>query len=89
MTGVHVDSEIQAAWPAYRAVVLLADGVRNGPSDELSEQALAGAELRARESGVTRAADDHRIAAWRTVFSEFGSKPSRYPSSAECGMTSA
>jgi DNA/RNA-binding domain of Phe-tRNA-synthetase-like protein len=81
--AVHVSPEVTAAWPAYEAVVVIAAGVRNGPSDEVSERLLATAEQSARESGLSRAADDPRIAAWRTVFSEFGSKPSRYPCSAE------
>ena len=81
--GVHVSPEVAAAWPAYEAAVVIARGVRNGPSDEASERLLASAEQSARESGLERAADDPRIAAWRAVFSEFGSKPSRYPCSAE------
>jgi DNA/RNA-binding domain of Phe-tRNA-synthetase-like protein len=83
VTAVRVDSEVLSAWPAYDAVVVIAEGVRNGPSDEASERLLAAAEQNARESGLERAADDPRIAAWRNVFSEFGAKPSRYPSSAE------
>ena len=82
-TGVHVAPEILRTWPDYVAVVVMADGVRNGPSDELSERCLAGAERNVRESGLARAADDPRIAAWRSAFSEFGAKPSRYPSSVE------
>ena len=81
--GVHVSPEVAAAWPAYRAVVVFADGVPNGPSDPASEALLAAAERGARELGLDRPAYDPRIAAWRTVFSEFGSKPSRYPCSAE------
>jgi DNA/RNA-binding domain of Phe-tRNA-synthetase-like protein len=81
--GVHVSPQITAAWPAYEVAVVLADGIRNGPSDQASERLLAAAEQAARESGLERAADDPRIAAWRRVFSEFGSKPSRYPCSAE------
>jgi DNA/RNA-binding domain of Phe-tRNA-synthetase-like protein len=83
VTGVHVDSLVSEQWPQYRASVLIAEGVRNGPSDDRSEQLLAAAEQQARASGLERAADDPRIAAWRAVFSEFGSKPSKYPSSAE------
>jgi DNA/RNA-binding domain of Phe-tRNA-synthetase-like protein len=80
---VRVSPEILDSWPAYEAAVVIADGVRNCPPDKVSEQLLATAELAARESGLERAADDPRIAAWRSAFSEFGSKPSRYPSSAE------
>jgi DNA/RNA-binding domain of Phe-tRNA-synthetase-like protein len=81
--GVHVSPEVTAAWPDYRVAVVIAEGVRGGPSDESSERLLAAAEEAARASDLERAADDLRIAAWRRVFSEFGSKPSRYPSSAE------
>ena len=81
--GVHVSPEVAAAWPDYRVAVVIAEGVRGGPSDEQSERLLAAAEQTARDSGLERAADDPRIAAWRNGFSEFGSKPSRYPSSAE------
>ena len=79
----HVDPEIRRTWPAYEAAVVIAQHVRNGPTDEASEGLLAAAEQAARESGLERAADDPRIAAWRAAFSEFGSKPSRYPCSAE------
>jgi DNA/RNA-binding domain of Phe-tRNA-synthetase-like protein len=79
----HVDPEIRRSWPAYEAAVVIAEDVRNGPTDEASEALLAAAEQGARESGLERAADDPRIAAWRAAFSEFGSKPSRYPCSAE------
>jgi DNA/RNA-binding domain of Phe-tRNA-synthetase-like protein len=81
--AVHVASEVLETWPDYTAVVVMADGVRNGTSDELSERLLAEAEEAARGSGLARAADDPRIAAWRSAFSDFGAKPSRYPSSAE------
>jgi DNA/RNA-binding domain of Phe-tRNA-synthetase-like protein len=82
-TAVHVAPEILRSWPDYIAVVVMAEGVRNGPSDDLSEPLLADAERTARESGLARPADDPRIAAWRSAFSEFGAKPSSYPSSAE------
>jgi len=81
--GVHVSPEVAAAWPRYGAAVVIAEDIRNAPSDEASARLLAAAEQSARESGLERAADDPRIAAWRGVFSEFGSKPSRYPCSAE------
>jgi DNA/RNA-binding domain of Phe-tRNA-synthetase-like protein len=81
--GVHVCPEVTEAWPDYRVAVVIAQGLSNGPTDAASERLLAQAENAARELGLERAADDPRIAAWRRAFSEFGSKPSRYPSSAE------
>ena len=81
--GVHVCPQITAAWPDYRVAVVVAEGVRNGPSDAASARLLADAEGAARQLGLERPADDPRIATWRRAFSEFGSKPSRYPCSAE------
>jgi len=81
--GVHVSPEVAAAWPDYRVAVVVAEGVRNGPSDAASERVLTNAEAAARQLGLERAPDDPRIAAWRRTFSEFGAKPSRYPCSAE------
>src|SRR5829696_7551833 len=81
--AVHISPEVAAGWPDYRAVVVVAEGIRNGPSDAAGDALLAEGERAARDSGIERAADDPRIAAWRSVFSQFGAKPSRYPSSAE------
>jgi DNA/RNA-binding domain of Phe-tRNA-synthetase-like protein len=81
--GVRVSPEILDAWPGYMAVVVIAEGVRNGPSDEASERILAAAERAVEARGLERAADDPRIAGWRAAFSQFGAKPSRYPCSAE------
>ena len=81
--GVFVSPEILEAWPGYMPVVVIAEGVRNGPSDEASERILTAAERAAAASGLARASEDRRIAGWRAAFSQFGAKPSRYPCSAE------
>jgi DNA/RNA-binding domain of Phe-tRNA-synthetase-like protein len=81
--AVQVAPQILDTWPDYMAVVVIAGRVGNGPSDEVSERLLADAERTVRAAALVRAADDPRIAAWRHAFSEFGAKPSRYPSSAE------
>lgn len=78
-----VDADVFARHPDYVAVILVAEGLRNGPSDAGSERALAAAEEHLRGRGLTRAADAPQIAAWRAAFSTFGAKPSRYPCSAE------
>jgi DNA/RNA-binding domain of Phe-tRNA-synthetase-like protein len=80
---VHVDPAVHAAHPEYVALVLLASGLANGPSDAGSDAQLAAAEAHLRASGLGRAIDHPHIASWRTAFSAFGAKPSRYPSSAE------
>jgi DNA/RNA-binding domain of Phe-tRNA-synthetase-like protein len=80
---VRVDPAVHAARPDYVALVVLASGLANGPSDAGSDAQLAAAEAHLRAAHLERAADHPHIAAWRSAFSAFGSKPSRYPSSAE------
>jgi DNA/RNA-binding domain of Phe-tRNA-synthetase-like protein len=82
-----IDPAVAAAFPGYRAGFVFAEGLANGPSDATSERALAAAEGAWHE--LERAADHPHIAAWRAAFSAFGSKPSRYPSSAEALMSRA
>ena len=84
---VRVDPAVHAAHPDYVALVLLASGLANGPSDAGSDAQLAAAEAHLRASGLERATDHPHIAAWRAAFSAFGAKPSRYPSSAEALIT--
>jgi DNA/RNA-binding domain of Phe-tRNA-synthetase-like protein len=84
---VGVDPAVHAAHPDYVALVLLASGLVNGPSDADSDAQLAAAEAHLRASDLERATDHPHIAAWRAAFSAFGAKPSRYPSSAEALIT--
>ncbi len=82
--AVHVSPEVAPAWPAYRGGGRdRRVGATNGPSDEASERLLG--EGRAGGTRVGPRARRRRPAHRRlaAVFSEFGSKPSRYPSSAE------
>jgi DNA/RNA-binding domain of Phe-tRNA-synthetase-like protein len=82
-----VDPGVHAVHPDYVALVLVASGLANGPSDPGSDAQLAAAEAHLRASGLERAIDHPHIAAWRAAFSAFGAKPSRYPSSAEALIT--
>jgi DNA/RNA-binding domain of Phe-tRNA-synthetase-like protein len=82
-----VDPAVHAAHPDYVALVLLASGLTNGPSDAASDAQLVAAEAHLRASNLERATDHPHIAAWRAAFSSFGAKPSRYPSSAEALIT--
>ena len=86
MSGVRliVRDEVRQRFPDYRAVVVEAAGVVNGPSDDESSGWLREAEARARlrlAGGAPSALP--QIAAWRATMSAFGCKPSRYPCSAE------
>ncbi|WP_445148355.1 B3/B4 domain-containing protein [Baekduia sp. Peel2402] len=80
---VVVDPAIHAKHPDYVALVLVASGVGNGATDAESDARLVEAEAAVRAAGLERAADHPHIASWRAAFSAFGSKPSKYPSSAE------
>ena len=81
--SVSVDGDVFAAHPEYVALIMLAEGIGNGPSDDDTSAVLDEAEEHLRARGLTRPADDPHIAAWRAAFSAFGAKPSRYPCSAE------
>ena len=79
-----VSDHVRRRFPTYRAVVVEASGVRNGPSDDDSLGLLCEAEARARVrlAGAPASALPE-IAAWRATMSAFGCKPSRYLCSAE------
>lgn len=84
-----VDAPVRDAYPDYVAVILVASGVANGPSDAGSNAQLTEAEQRVRDSGLERAADHPHLVSWRAAFGSFGAKPSKYPSSAEALMSRA
>lgn len=81
--SVAVDGDVFTAHPEYVALIVLAEGIGNGPSDDASSAVLNAAEQHLHARGLTRPADDPHIAAWRAAFSAFGAKPSKYPCSAE------
>lgn len=78
-----VDPAVWERHPDYVALIVVAEGIANGPSDAESDARLAEAERHLLARGLARPADDAHLAAWRAAFSAFGAKPSRYPSSAE------
>jgi DNA/RNA-binding domain of Phe-tRNA-synthetase-like protein len=83
MIDVGIDPEVAAAFPDYRAVIVVAEGIGNGPSDAASDALLREAEGAHRRAADARATDHPHVAAWRAAFSAFGAKPSRFPSSVE------
>ena len=84
MALFHYDSEIVARFPSIVGGVLVADGVRNGPSRaELVE--LFQTEQRAvlKRLGDTPLSEVPSLAAWRRTFRGFGVDPTAYRSAAE------
>ncbi len=84
LAGANVDDAVLALRPDYRALLIVATGVRGGPSDEASEAALTRAEAGARRR-LDGAAPETlpEIAAWRDAFLGFGVKPRQARSSVE------
>ncbi|MFB8775169.1 B3/B4 domain-containing protein [Streptomyces broussonetiae] len=79
-----VSDEVRALAPGFTPVVVEAHGLTNGPSTEASSALLddAARRLAARLAGRAPHEDPH-MAAWRAVYTAFGSKPSRTRNSAE------
>ncbi len=84
VVGMRIAPEIFDRFPGYRATVVHASGVIAGPSDARSVALLQGAEHVVRERFTERPLSEHpHIAAWRSAYTEFGSKGNRFHCSAE------
>ncbi|MFF8595658.1 B3/4 domain-containing protein [Streptomyces sp. NPDC015220] len=79
-----VSDEVRALAPGFTHVAVEAYGLVNGPSTESSSALLddAARRLAVRLDGRAPHEDPH-MAAWREVYTAFGSKPSRTRNSAE------
>ncbi|MDH6109376.1 DNA/RNA-binding domain of Phe-tRNA-synthetase-like protein [Kitasatospora sp. MAP12-15] len=78
LAAASVAPEVSALRPDYRALLVVAEGLRPGPSDQTSERLLARAEQAAREQLAQQPLADHpQLTAWREAFKAAGMKPSR------------
>ncbi|MER6012203.1 B3/B4 domain-containing protein [Streptomyces bluensis] len=79
-----VSDDVRALAPGFTHVMIEAQGLVNGPTTEESAALLddAARRLAVRLDGRAPHEDPH-MAAWREVYSAFGSKPSRTRNSAE------
>ncbi|MFJ6086656.1 B3/4 domain-containing protein [Streptomyces sp. NPDC092369] len=82
--SLTVSPDVRALAPGFTHVAIEAHGLVNGPSTEESSALLddAARRLAARLEGRAPHEDPH-MAAWREVYTAFGSKPSRTRNSAE------
>ncbi|MEU9736806.1 phenylalanine--tRNA ligase beta subunit-related protein [Streptomyces sp. NPDC048002] len=79
-----VSDEVRALAPGFSYLTVEAQGLVNGPSTEGSSALLDDAARRLAERLDGRAPhEDPHMAAWREVYTAFGSKPSRTRNSAE------
>lgn len=80
----HVDPEVFALRPDYRAIVVAVEGLQPGPADEEDEALMRAAQAAARAAlrngGVETLA---QVAAWREAYRAFGAKPRRTRNSLE------
>ena len=84
LDGAHLDEGVANLRPDYRALLIIATGVRGGPSDATSDAALTRAETlaKARLNGAPPESLPE-IAAWRDAFLGFAVKPRQARSSLE------
>ncbi|MDH6611883.1 DNA/RNA-binding domain of Phe-tRNA-synthetase-like protein [Streptomyces sp. SAI-208] len=82
--SLTVSDEVRALAPGFAHLAVEAHGLVNGPSTEASSALLddAARRLAVRLDGRAPHEDPH-MAAWREVYTAFGSKPSRTRNSAE------
>jgi DNA/RNA-binding domain of Phe-tRNA-synthetase-like protein len=84
LTAAAVDDAVFALRPDYRVVLVTADGLQPGPSDDVSERVVAAAETTARERlGGRKPEELPELAAWRDAYRAFGAKPQRTRPSVE------
>ena len=84
LDGAEVAAEVRALRPDYAALLIVAEGLLPGPSDQASDALLADAEDRARKHlGGVRPEELPQVAQWREAFRAFGAKPQRTRPSVE------
>jgi len=84
LADAHVDAEVFALRPDYRAMLVAVDGIIPGPSDLASESLLGEAEDAARRTLNGRPPEDlAHVGAWREAYRAFGAKPQRTRNSLE------
>jgi DNA/RNA-binding domain of Phe-tRNA-synthetase-like protein len=84
LSKADVEDDVFALRPDYRVMLLAADGLVPGPSNQVSEDLLATAEIRARNALRDQTVEQlPHVAAWREAYRAFGAKPQRTRNSVE------
>jgi DNA/RNA-binding domain of Phe-tRNA-synthetase-like protein len=79
-----IAKEVFDKYPGYCRGVVVAFGVKNGPSPERLVQMLRDAEASVRrQASIESIAEHPRIKPWREAYKAFGAKPSEFRSSVE------
>lgn len=78
LAGASIDPAVHALRPDYVAVLLVADGLPGGPTDDASDAALREAEAIATERLAGRPPETRPgVEVWREAYRAFGTKPQR------------
>lgn len=81
---VTIEPSVLELRPDYTALIIVAEGLQPGQSDEATGALLSDAEAQARATLAGRAADKlDPVAAWRLAYQAFGAKPKRTRPSVE------
>jgi len=84
LAAVRVAPDVLELRPDYRVLVMVAEGLEPGLPDEISDELLARAEIRARVTLDGRAPEEvPQVADWRAAYRAFGAKPQRTRPSVE------
>lgn len=84
LAGAEVEASVFALRPDYRVLLLAVDGLRPGPSDQMSDELLRAAQAAAGEALRDRPVEElAHVAAWRDAYRAFGAKPQRTRNSLE------
>ncbi len=84
LARAEVDAAVFALRPDYRALLVTADGIVPGSSDEASDALLRTAQGQARAALGDRPVEEiPHVAAWREAYRAFGAKPQRTRNSLE------
>jgi DNA/RNA-binding domain of Phe-tRNA-synthetase-like protein len=81
---VTIERPVLELRPDYTALIIVAEGLRPGPSDEATDALLRDAEAQATATLAGRDAGELApVAAWRAAYQAFGAKPKRTRPSVE------
>ena len=87
LDGAAVERPVLELRPDYAALIIVAEGLRPGPSDEATDALLRDAEARAKAALAGRDPGELApVAAWRAAYQAFGAKPKRTRPSSKLGM---
>ena len=84
LEAVAVEPPVFDLRPDYTALIIVAEGLRPGRSDDATDALLSAAEAQARAALASQGADAlPPVAAWRLAYQAFGAKPKRTRPSVE------